>query len=59
MAILNALPNSLSFPFSSTPDPRIVVPSGMNDGEDFGSPEFWWKIGLSGFLVLLGGAFSG
>jgi len=59
MAILNALPTTLSYPFSSTTDPRIAVPSAMSDGEDFGSPEFWWKIALSGFLVLLGGAFAG
>lgn len=59
MAILNALPTALSYPFSTTGDPRVVVPSGTNDGEDFGSPEFWWKMGLSGALVLLGGVFAG
>ena len=58
MAILNAIP-ALSYPFSQTSDPHAVVPSAMNDGEDFGSPEFWAKIGFSVMLVLLGGAFSG
>jgi metal transporter CNNM len=28
-------------------------------GEEFGSPEFWGKLGISVFLVLLGGVFSG
>ena len=27
--------------------------------EDPGSPEFWWKLGISVALVLLGGVFSG
>ena len=58
MAILNALP-ALSYPFSQNNDPRVLLPSATNDGEDFGSPEFWWKIGLSVVLVLLGGVFSG
>ena len=57
MAILNALP--ALYPFSQNNDPRVLLPSATNDGEDFGSPEFWWKIGLSVVLVLLGGVFSG
>jgi hypothetical protein len=24
-----------------------------------GSPEFWWKIGLSALLVVVGGVFAG
>lgn len=27
--------------------------------EDPNSPEFWWKLGISVALVLLGGVFSG
>jgi hypothetical protein len=27
--------------------------------EDPGSPAFWWKLGISVALVLLGGVFSG
>jgi metal transporter CNNM len=27
--------------------------------EEPGSPRFWWKLGLSAFLVLAGGVFAG
>jgi hypothetical protein len=35
---------------------------GHHDGfpeEDPGSPAFWWKLGISLVLVLLGGVFAG
>lgn len=39
---------------------RDVDPSGIgDDGEEFGSPEFWYKLILSAVLVLLGGVFAG
>ncbi|KAJ3819338.1 hypothetical protein F5880DRAFT_1489850 [Lentinula raphanica] len=30
-----------------------------DDTPEYGSPEFWWKMGISVFLVLLGGVFAG
>ncbi|KAF5343889.1 hypothetical protein D9757_015056 [Collybiopsis confluens] len=30
-----------------------------HDTAEYGSPEFWWKMGISVLLVLLGGVFAG
>lgn len=30
-----------------------------DDTPEYGSPEFWWKMGISVALVLLGGVFAG
>ena len=40
----------------------VLVTTADDDGfpvEDPGSPAFWWKLGISVALVLLGGVFSG
>jgi len=56
MAILSALPTALSFTLSQTANLDVAK---HHEGEELWSPEFWWKIGLSICLVLLGGVFSG
>ena len=37
------------------------VIAGHSEGpsDEPGSPEFWWKIGLSALLVIAGGVFAG
>jgi metal transporter CNNM len=50
---------ALSFPLSASTNLDAVISNRIKDGEELGSPEFWWKICLSVFLVLLGGVFSG
>ena len=51
MPLLNVGP---AFPFAN--DMNIA---GVGPGEELGSPEFWWKMFISTFLVLLGGVFAG
>jgi metal transporter CNNM len=59
MALLSILPTVHTFPF--TADGKLPTqdtsPTGV--GEEFGSPEFWWKMIISTVFVLLGGVFSG
>ena len=43
-----------AFPFAN--DINIA---GVGPGEELGSPEFWWKMLISTFLVLLGGVLAG
>jgi hypothetical protein len=47
------LPSSHFSPFSAN---TVMAPTV---GEELGSPEFWCKMLISIFLVLLGGVFAG
>ena len=54
--LLGALNAVKASPFSAVE----VDPSGIgDDGEEFGSPAFWYKLILSVALVLAGGVFAG
>ena len=37
----------------------VIAGHGGHPREEPGSPEFWWKIGLSALLVVAGGVFAG
>lgn len=52
------LPSSHSFPFSMNLG-TYSMKAHSSPGEEFGSPEFWAKMLVSIFLVLLGGVFAG
>ncbi|KAN0105707.1 protein of unknown function DUF21 domain containing protein [Russula decolorans] len=55
-----ALPSSHSSPFATNVATRsMTTHSASRPGEEFGSPEFWGKMFVSIFLVLLGGVFAG
>jgi metal transporter CNNM len=57
MAFLTALPS-----FSSTTNSNLdgaLQHTGHHPGEELGSPEFWWQIIISTFLILSGGVFAG
>ncbi len=54
MPLLTVLRNARAFPFASDMNTAVVGP-----GEELGSPEFWSKMLISTFLVLLGGVLAG
>jgi metal transporter CNNM len=54
MPLLNALRSARTFPLDN--DMNIAT---IGAGEELGSPEFWWGMIVSTFLVLLGGVLSG
>lgn len=54
MPLLTVLKNARAYPLVN--DINLAV---VGAGEELGSPEFWWKILISAFLVLLGGVFAG
>ncbi|KAF5366846.1 hypothetical protein D9758_006484 [Tetrapyrgos nigripes] len=57
------LPSALALPFSlfksSIPQNLFRIAEAEEETPEYGSPEFWWKLCISGFLVLLGGVFAG
>ncbi|KAF8261737.1 hypothetical protein EI94DRAFT_1705295 [Lactarius quietus] len=54
MPLLNVLHTARAFPLNNDVNNVVIGP-----GEELGSPEFWWKMLTSTFLVLLGGVLSG
>ncbi|TBU30759.1 hypothetical protein BD311DRAFT_863763 [Dichomitus squalens] len=53
--LLSFLPSS-----HASPSLPLNLPDGSDEpGEEFGSPEFWYKVVVSIGLVLLGGVFAG
>jgi len=54
MPLLNVLHTARAFPLNNDMNTVVIGP-----GEELGSPEFWWKMLTSTFLVLLGGVLSG
>jgi hypothetical protein len=56
MPLLTSLLKAHSLPLAAD-GTKVISPA--RTGEEFGSPEFWCKVIISVFLVLLGGVFSG
>lgn len=54
MPLLTVLHNARAFPSSTNMKTSVV-----DSGEELGSPEFWWKMLICTFLVLLGGVLAG
>ncbi|KAH9971210.1 hypothetical protein BGW80DRAFT_1174892 [Lactifluus volemus] len=59
MPLLTTFLTSHSFPLAPDGNPSSQDSNPARTGEEFGTPEFWCKMIISTFLVLLGGVFSG
>jgi metal transporter CNNM len=59
LLVLRTVTLAVALPFRSMHSSSDVDTMAHKDIPKFGSPEFWWKMGISVVLVLLGGVFAG